>query len=73
MTYYDWLKYKEISDNPDEYFRNKKVINFDMIYKEHKTVKSSDLKNTLKMKKQKLFRLLFLILKEMIYGFNVIL
>ena len=53
VTYIDWLKYNEMSDNLDEYF-NKKVIIFDIIhhecrgdslkkcYQEHKPVTKSD-------------------------------
>ena len=56
MTYYDYLKYKEMSDQPDHYFWNKKVVNFDIIhhecrgdplqqnYKEHQTVHNGDFK-----------------------------
>ena len=54
VTYIDWLKHKEMFDNPNEYFNKKKVINFDIIrhecrgdslkksYQEDKTVKKSN-------------------------------
>ena len=29
---FNHLKYKEMTDDPDFYFKNKKVINFDMIH-----------------------------------------
>ena len=53
VAYIDWLRYNEMSDNPDEYFNKKKVINSDIIhhecrgdslkksYLEHKAVKKS--------------------------------
>ena len=31
MRYFDWLDYKDISDNSDYYFKHTKVINFDLI------------------------------------------
>ena len=31
VTWCDQNKYAELSKNPDEYLKNKKVINFDMI------------------------------------------
>ena len=57
MTYIDHLKYREMADDPDYYFKNKIVINFDMInhqcrggplkmnIKEHKTVFNEHFKN----------------------------
>ena len=34
MTYIDWIKYKEMADNPDDYFKKKKMINFDIVHHE---------------------------------------
>lgn len=31
MWYFDYLDYKDMDDNPDNYFKNKRVINFDII------------------------------------------
>ena len=31
MTYIDHLKYREMVDDPDYYFKNKNVTNFNMI------------------------------------------
>ena len=57
MTYIDWLKYKEMKDNPNEYFKKAKVINLDVINhhcrgnklqraeKEYKTIDKTDLKD----------------------------
>ena len=71
MTYIDWLKDKEMTDNPDEYFKKKKVVNFDIIhhecrgeflhksYKEHKTVVSDDLKEYPQYDKEKSVLALF--------------
>ena len=28
MTYFDYLKYKDMSDDPDRYFKNFQVVNF---------------------------------------------
>lgn len=71
MTYYNYLKYKEMSDDPDFYFKNKKVINFNMIHhrcrgnplkkkvKEYKTVYSNDFKNYPKDEKNKVLSSIF--------------
>ena len=57
MQYFDYLDYKDMSDNPDYYFKHKKMINFDIINnqcrgnllqkteKEHKTISNDDFKN----------------------------
>ena len=57
VTYYKWLDYKDMADNPDHYMNKVKVVNFDIIYhkcredplqkfyKEHKTLEKNDLKN----------------------------
>lgn len=54
MTYYSYLDYKDMADDPDHYIKNKKVINFDIIHhecrgdplqkseKDHKTVTNDD-------------------------------
>ena len=55
MGYFDDLDYKDISKDPSKYFENKKIVNFDIIYREcredplqgtykgYQTVKSNDL------------------------------
>ena len=79
MTYYDYLKYKEMSDNPENYFSKKKVVNFDLIHhqcrgdpllkpeKDHKIISSDDFKKYPQQEKTRLF-LLFPDLIKMIYG-----
>ena len=78
MTYIDHLKYREIADDSDYYFKNKKVINFNMILyqcrgdplkksiKEYKTVYNNDLRNYPKNEKKK-FSLQYFELKGMIF------
>ena len=56
MSYYNHLKYQEIIQNPNNYFRNKVVVNFDIIHhecrgdplkkisKEQKTIEKKDFK-----------------------------
>lgn len=56
MHYYDYLDYKDMADNPNHHFKNKKVINIDIIIhecrgdppkkflKDHKTVTMDDFK-----------------------------
>ena len=34
MRYYNWLDYKKMTDNPDHYMKNSKVVNFDIIHHE---------------------------------------
>ena len=65
MTYIDWIKYKEMSDNPDEYFKRKSVVNFDITHhkcrgdslqkthEEHQTVTNDNLKNRPEKEKDK--------------------
>ena len=36
ITYFNHLKYKEMTDDPNFYFKNKKVIHFDMIHHQYK-------------------------------------
>lgn len=67
MTHYDYLKYKDMSDNPEYYLKNVHVINFDIIhqeccgdklkgnYKDYKTIKSEDLINYPKKEVKKYF------------------
>ena len=55
MGYFDYLDYQDMSKEPTEYFKNKKVVNFDIIhhecrgdplngsYKDYHTVKSNHL------------------------------
>ena len=69
VTYIDWLRYNEMSDNPDKYFDKKVVINFDIIHHECRgdssknnikninLLKNQILMNTQRMKKRKLFLL----------------
>ena len=63
-NYFDQLKYEEILKNPNHYFRNVKVINFDIInhdcrddpleknLKEHFAVKNKDFAKYLKADKK---------------------
>ena len=56
MSYYNHLKYQEMIEDPNNYFKNKVVVNFDIIhhecrgdplkktYKEHKTIEKKDFK-----------------------------
>lgn len=34
MGYFDYLDYQDMSKEPTEYFKNKKVVNFDIIHHE---------------------------------------
>ena len=66
ITYINHLKYREMTDDPDNYFKNEKVINFDIInngcrgdplkksIKEHKTVYQNDFKSYPKNEQKKL-------------------
>ena len=57
VSYIDHLKYREMRDDPDHYFKNVRVVNFDIIqhgcrddklqdtYKEYKTIKNENLTN----------------------------
>lgn len=57
MSFIDHIKYGNMRDNPDSYFKNVKVVNFDIInhecrgdkligpYKGYKTIKSEHLTN----------------------------
>lgn len=68
-----------MTENPDRHFKNKEVVNFDLIhhkcrgdplkntYKEYKTVKESNFENYLK-KDEKKSCLQFFAIKETIYG-----
>ena len=80
MRYFSSLDYKDMADNPDCYFDNKKIVNFEIIHhqcrgdplkkKQKKNTKQFALmisKITLKMKKAKHF-LHFLGINEMTYG-----
>ena len=65
MTHYDYRKYREMSDNPNNYFSKKKVVNFDLIHhqcrgdpllkpeKDHKTISSDDSKKYPQQEKNK--------------------
>ena len=60
VSYIDHLKYKEMRDNRDHYFKNVREINFDIInhecrgdklqgtYKDYKTIKNENLTNNSK-------------------------
>ena len=64
MTYYDHLKYQEVIEDPNNYFKNKVLVNFDIIhheyrgdlltktYKEHKTIEKKNLNITQKRTKK---------------------
>lgn len=69
--YFDYLDYKDMSDDPDNYFKNKKVINFNIIHnqcrgdpsqksnKDHKTVSKDDFKNYPETDKNKVLSSVF--------------
>ena len=71
MTHYDYRKYREMSDNPDNYFSKKKVVNFDLIHqqcrddpllkpeKDHKTISSDDSKKYPQQEKNKALSAVF--------------
>ena len=81
---YDYLKYQEMAEDFDYYFKNKKVVNFDIINHECRgdRLKKKLIKNIIQLKKKilmitqkkkkTLFFLQFLELNEMIYGLNII-
>ena len=83
MVYIDHLKYKQMKHDPDHYFRNVKVVNFDIInheccgykldgtYKSYKMIKMKILLIIQKMMLRFSCLLLFEI-KGMIYGSGVI-
>lgn len=65
MMYIDQMKYKEYSENKDQYLKNVEVVNFDMIHNPcsgiplqnsetfYKTAKEKDLKKFPKKKKKR--------------------
>ena len=65
MDYFDHLDYLDKSKNPDKYFENKKVVNFDIMhhecrgdplqwsYKGYQTGKSEDLKKYPRVEKKR--------------------
>ena len=67
VAYFNYLDYKEMADNPTKYFKDKQLVNFDIIqhkccsdklqnsYKHYKTVKEEDFKNYPGKKKKKFF------------------
>lgn len=71
MRYYNYLDYQDMAKDPDGYFREKKVINFDIIHhqywgdplkksiKEHKTVDSHDFSKYPKTEEEKVVSLIF--------------
>ena len=70
MTYFNWLDYNDMTDDPDHYLNDIKVANFDIInhecwgtplqkyYKDYKTVEKDDLKEYPEQDKKKNFFLL---------------
>ena len=81
---YDYLKYQKMAEDFDYYFKNKKVVNFDIINHECRgdRLKKQLIKNIIQLKKKilmitqkkkkTLFFLQFLELNEMIYGLSII-
>ena len=81
MSYIDNVKYKTIRDDPDQYFDDVKVVNFDIIhherncdkligdYKDYKTFKTEDLSRYPK-KRPRFFCQLILEIKETTYGLD---
>ena len=71
MTYINRAKHHEMTENPDRHFKNKEVVNFDLIhhkcrgdplkntYKEYKTVKESNFENYLKKDEKKVLSSIF--------------
>ena len=62
--YFDYLDYKDMSDDPDNYFKNKKVINFNIIHNQCRGDPSQKSNKDHKIR----FFLLFFVIIEMIYG-----
>ena len=69
LSYLDDLKFENFMENPDQFFRNTKIVNFDIIHHEcrgdkleksyahYQTVFEDDFKNYIKRDKKKLFYL----------------
>ena len=82
ISYIDHLKNKDMSDNPDSYFKNVQVVNFDIIhhkcrgdelkgtYKDYRTIEKNIWLITQK-RKLKLFCRLPFVTKGTIYGSNL--
>ena len=82
ISYIDHLKNKDMSDDPDSYFKNVQVVNFDIIhhecpgdelkgtYKDYRTIEKNIWLITQK-RKLKLFCRLPFVTKGTIYGSNV--
>ena len=80
MNYFNDLKYKEMIEDANDYFKNKKVINFDIIlhecrgdplqntYKNYKTIETIILIIIQKMMKKR-FWMQYLEIRRMIYGY----
>ena len=45
INYFDHLKFKDVSDNPDNYFKNVQVVDFEII---HRECRGNKLQNTYK-------------------------
>ena len=84
MWYISWLDYKDMAYNPDDYLKNVKIANFDIInhecrgyplqgtYKGYKTIEKNYFKNFSKDdEKKKLFLQLFVLVVK-IYGYDLI-
>ena len=81
MSYIDNVKYKTIRDDPDQYFDDVKVVNFDIIhhecngdkligdYKDYKTFKTEDL-SLYPKKRPRFFCQLLLEIKERTSGLD---
>ena len=80
MAYFSYKDYKDMADNPTQYFDTKHVVNFDIIHhecrgdklkkacKEHNTVNEDDFKITPITKKRRRYLAFFEILNAIIYG-----
>ena len=65
MNYFEHLEYQEMAKDPMDYFKNKKIINFDIIhhksrddplegsYKDYQSIKNTDLRQYLLREKKK--------------------
>ena len=68
MNYFEHLEYQEMAKDPMDYFKNKKIINFDIIhhksrdgplegsYKDYQSIKNTDLRQYLIREKKKQYQ-----------------
>ena len=68
MNYFEHLEYQEMAKDPMDYFKNKKIINFDIIhhksrddplegsYKDYQSIKNTDLRQYLLREKKKQYQ-----------------